>query len=201
MIKPLLPMVAVLAAALCAAPAVHAATITVRFDDPAIQGPLESQYAAFGFTFAQSGAFSTARTYIDSRDPFDQRGYAGTAERGNPAVVFTNPVSNLTFDFVSLGVNLIAVTLNEDGSFGQIISEVLPQGSEVTTGTRSFAGGGIYGCRVININERLGISTLSFDLPGAAGVPEPSAWALLILAFGAVGAGMRPRGRTPAAMA
>lgn len=32
----------------------------------------------------------------------------------------------------------------------------------------------------------------------AGGIPEPSAWALLILGFGAVGAGMRARRRTPA---
>lgn len=35
----------------------------------------------------------------------------------------------------------------------------------------------------------------------APGVPEPAAWALLILGFGAVGAGMRTRRRLPLARA
>jgi len=186
---------AALAAAMPLASAANAATTIVRFDDTSIVGPLNTQYAAFGFTFQQSGAFSTARTYNDARDTFDGWGYAGTPERGNPTVLFTNPVSNLTFDFVSLGVNLIAVTLKDDGSFGQVISEVLPQGSAVTTGTRSFSGGGIYGFRVINIDQRLGISTLSFDLPGAGAgaVPEPSGWALMVGGFAMVGSAYRRR--------
>lgn len=41
----------------------------------------------------------------------------------------------------------------------------------------------------------------AFTLNGAAGVPEPASWALMIMGFGGVGAAMRSRRRTMAATA
>lgn len=194
----LLAAMAVPSAAEAAAP-----SRIITFDDPAISGPLNTQYAAFGITFAQSGAFSTARTYIDARDTFDQRGYFGTAERGNPTVLFTTPVDNLSFDFVSLGATLTAVAFNDSDPFLEIINEALPTGTAVTTGTRTFTASGIQGFRIVNINQRLGISTLRFDVPGVAtGVPEPGTWATMLLGFGAIGfAARRRRKGRPAELA
>lgn len=186
--------------ATAALPSAAQAATVIEFDDPTISGPLNTQYAAFGITFDQSGAFSTARTYIDARDTFDQRGYFGTAERGNPTVLFTTPVDNLSFDFVSLGTNLIAIAFSDADPFLEIINEALPTGTAVTNGTRTFTASGIQGFRIVNTNQRLGISTLRFDVPGAAtGVPEPGTWATMLLGFGAIGFAARRRGKRRAA--
>lgn len=87
--------------------------------------------------------------------------------------LFTTPIAGLTYyDGQQFPTNGSAVTLRLSQSFGY-----------------SVAGGASYGA------DRLGSVTL-----GAAAVPEPATWAMLLVGFGMIGGSMRYRRRSTQAI-
>ncbi|MFL5296457.1 MAG: PEPxxWA-CTERM sorting domain-containing protein [Phenylobacterium sp.] len=64
------------------------------------------------------------------------------------------------------------------------------------TGTVTFnlLAGQNYGFYVFSTDSEEGAGHISFTLASRTGVPEPAAWALLILGFGGIGAQLRRRG-------
>ncbi len=177
--------------ALAAVPVAAATEIT--FTEVAYQGPLTNQYAAFGINFGLSGTISTARTYNDARDTLDGRGFAGTADRGNPNVIFDDLADQVSFDYSTIGKSFFIRAHDASDDIIETLLITAPP-SVVTNASAAFTVNGIKRIQLLDIDQLVGISTLRFTLPNTtAPVPEPASWAMMIAGFGATGWTMRRR--------
>ena len=148
-------------------------------------------------TFSSGGGTFTGTQVQNSLMPYMFYGVAGDA--------FTADTVGSSYD---TGLSLLF-----KGSSPIVATDVI--GTDLTFiasnddffGLQSFLGGtfantGYYALTVGGFGGDTGSYTLNFQGGSALpGVPEPTTWALLILGFGAVGAGMRRRTTTRVAYA
>lgn len=122
--------------------------------------------------------------------------YLSVLGGGLATITFSAPVTAFSFDWGSVdSYNTLTVL----GSFGQRTfsgaAYVGSGGNGTSSGLFTFQGGG----GTIS-SFSLASSSNSFEIDNVAvtAVPEPAAWAFMILGFGAVGATMRRRQRVTA---
>lgn len=167
------------AAVALAAPAAQATTVTFTEVGLANGTVVTNQYSAFGITG------QNLYQYSDSRDTFDTMGVSPTEVPAN--IIFTSLASNISFDYVLLAGGSLNVGLYDDANMLLEMVFLTAPGANLNA-SYSFMAGGARSFRMSDAAGNFGLSTLRFD--GGA-VPEPGAWALLILGFGAVGGVMR----------
>lgn len=134
-------------------------------------------------------------------------GSFGTASLGNSPtgdyptaqvldVAFAAPVSNISFTFDNFGDNSAfgPSTATAYNALGAVVGML-----NISTGAyaNSFAPGSIAGSGITDLkfdngsggtySWEFGVQTLSFD----AAVPEPATWAMMLVGFGMLGAGLR----------
>lgn len=187
-----------LAAAAIAASPSDAAVTTITFTEVNHAGSLTDQYAALGINFGLSGGVATTRTYADARDTFDGRGIAGTPQRGNPNIIFDAPVDDLSFDYSTIGKSFFIRAHGADGAELEILLIQAPTGV-VTNAAAMFNVDQIKRIQLLDIDQLVGISTLRFTVPGAAAVPEPASWAMMVGGFCLLGAATRRQRKAIAA--
>jgi PEP-CTERM motif len=155
---------------------------TITFGPPAADGSFSG---TFGDTGIAGGAFTDTYTF------------------NMPTGVAAATISSIFTTNTSNDINFTAVTLDgttfDIGSTGQVefrfVNNVLvTDGPQSLVVSGSSGGNGSYA------------GTLSFEsaggiIIGVGGVPEPAAWALMIVGFGGVGAALRARRRFTRAMA
>lgn len=186
-------------AAICVAGPAHAATIT-------FEGQANTIYAApivrSGFTLGNQIGEEQHFHEIDSTQ-------FGLPSNGTGVLLndrdTTIQVQDVTFAVFTLGSVDVATSLGSNPGVGLNIFGFL---NNVQTGVINIAALGngyttVNGASLGNIDRLVFdgtggaggfvIDNLTLNAAGPGGVPEPSAWALLILGFGAVGAGMRRR--------
>lgn len=157
---------AMLALAVCvAAPAAHAATF-LTFGPPA---PNSALAGTFGNNSVTDAVFSDVYNFMLP--------VAG-ATSASFSTIGTDPMTNI--NFTSATLNGVSITLSPNGvfEFGQLIGLATARGAQQLVINGTSGGVGSYG------------GTLSF-VPAL--VPEPAAWALMIMGFGGVGSLARRR--------
>jgi len=173
--KKMILTAAAAAAAFAVAPAASATTFpfgTAPFTGSA--GPNGTFAANFGNSGIASGAFSDSFTFTLPTNGL------GSGTVSTSASIFGSPND---LDFTSVTINNMAATLTKlnDGLFEVAFANMVPitAGQLNTLTVTGFSrGNGAYG------------GQLSF-IPTAAAVPEPAAWAMMILGMGVVGFAMR----------
>jgi hypothetical protein len=108
-----------------------------------------------------------------------------------------------TFDF---GAGAVPYTFGVTGAHDVLVGSGFVAGLNTLRLIMNDTGTGMVGSLVNGPNGPSGttgynlVAELTYDVrPGTPGaIPEPGAWALMILGFGGVGATMRGRGRRPA---
>jgi hypothetical protein len=151
-------------ALLVAAPVAANATTFITLGPTASDGSISG---AFGNTGIGEGAFTDVITFE-------------LPAAGLTSATVTSILANATTDvtFTSLFLNDMAFSIKETGDPEYWFLKNLPtlSGTQTLTINGTSGGAGSYG------------GTIAFA-PG--GVPEPATWAMMILGFGMVGAGLR----------
>ena len=153
-------------------------------------------------SYSEGGATITANGEIFTGEN-TPGGSTGILAQGSPRAEFTATFAVPT-DFVSVDLgdfnadsDLLFLEAFDIGNVLLGSSTLLISANDTMMHTLSVSFAGIasarFGGRAPSINgNSVYADNLTFNV-GNGGVPEPSAWALLIIGFGAVGAGLRSR--------
>lgn len=161
-----------------------AEAVTITFTEFGVPDltELSNEYQSLGITL------SSFYQYTDPRDAFDTRGIANSTNEST--LTFTTAADGVSFDFLALAGAGFELAAFDSGSN---LLETFVFGPEAgnTNASYSYGVGGIKTLVLKGPAGNVGISTLRFD--GAAGIPEPGSWAMMILGFGLVGLVARRR--------
>ena len=167
----ILKAAALAAALMTAAPAVANATAFITIDPPAANGSLSG---VFGNTGIAAGAFVDTLTFMLP---------ASGVTSGTITSILTSATNNINFTDVQLDGHSFLVGSTGDVEFRYLSDLNTLAGLQTLTIFGTSGGEGSYG------------GTIAFN-PG--GVPELATWAMMILGFGMVGAGIRLNRRSGA---
>jgi hypothetical protein len=195
-----------------ASPSYAATTVTFT---PGASAPANGQTVVYDFDSSVPASLVTSPLVQIKSGPADANGappanslikgtnYLSVLGGGLASILFAAPVSAFSFDWGSLDTyNILTILpLNEDSIVipGTTFTNTAADGNQVAAGTNgllSVVGTG--GTRFLGFE--LATTTNSFEIDNVAtvaasgAVPEPAAWAMMIVGIGAVGFAMRRRG-------
>lgn len=196
--------------AMVAASTANAATTVLNFDDLARSGtggdyiaPATFEYRGFSFTSAYSESPHFLIWQQDAVENADQGGgtFAHRWDRFPMTISRTDGgvFDLLSFDFADILNSGARATNQLTFTFGDGRTEHLVATSD-----------GVVGLETLHVN-RSGLKSISIAANsrewwqidnftvGAAAVPEPATWAMMIVGFGGIGATLRRRRQVPAA--
>ncbi|MGZ6039322.1 MAG: FxDxF family PEP-CTERM protein [Phenylobacterium sp.] len=173
--KTLFCATAVAVAMFAAGTAANAAQ-TITFDPPAADGSFTGD---FGNTGIGSGAFTNTFTFNMP---------TGIAAGTISSIFTTNLSNNIDFTSVTLDGNPFDINSSGQVEFRSINNVLVTDGPQSLVVSGTSGGNGSY-------SGTLSFETAGITIGGAGGVPEPAAWALMIVGFGGVGATLRARRR------
>jgi hypothetical protein len=156
-------------------------------------GAASAAEAAIIFTFAApatdgsfTGTFHDDGIVGDSNGDFTETGTFTLPTGIAAGSISTNFDTNLSnnIDFGTVTLNGVKFDLSPTGQFesGSINNQPVTSGTQTLVVTGKSGGNGSFA------------GTISFEV--ASGVPEPAAWALMIVGFGGMGAALRRRRQT-----
>jgi hypothetical protein len=174
-------------------------------------GPNETNYADFSTTFGNqsnltgsSGGYNTGVFAASVSGIAAQPGTGGPAPffavlgGGTATFTFDQAVGTFGFDFGSAD-QYNSLTLHFVDGTSQFFTGDTLNDAFVADGNQSFIGTNgrltflSFGNRITSVDLGSDQNSFEIDNIGIGAVPEPSAWALFILGFGMIGAGMRRR--------
>lgn len=166
-------LAATVAVAMFGAASAAEAAIVFTFDAPAADGSFTGSFHDTGIANDASGSFTDIGTFTLP---------TGIAAGSITTNFDFDESNNIDFDTVTL--NGVKFDLSPTGQFesGHINNQPVTSGTQTLVVTGKSGGNGSFG------------GTISFEL--ASAVPEPAAWALMIMGFGGVGAALRRRRQT-----
>ncbi len=177
------------AASLIAMPAM--ASTTVDFSGYSSGSQIGNTYSSLGLTFSPA-YFMQCSGGCPAPDP---NGWFAYNDGGSFTAFFSNPQNSISFQGVSFTDTLAQAFDANDNLVASVTEHMVGVSNQLNqlTGTGivrvvfSDAGGPGYGPAITNLT-----------FTAVAGVPEPAAWALMILGFGVIGGAMRrSRSRQP----
>ena len=166
--KKLLVAASVATSILLGATAASALTIIPTFSAPAPDGSFSGAYMHLGIagpTFSDTVSFTMP---------------TGVAGATLSSIFSVSEANNITFTSATFNGTALAITSAGNPEFRSINNLAVVSGAQTLTLTGTSGGNGSYA------------GTLSFARLAAA-VPEPGAWALMIVGFGGAGAVLRRR--------
>jgi PEP-CTERM motif len=190
-------MIKYLACLLAVASAGSASAATIDFDSVGNGTVVTNQFAPATFSsIAGSQILTTAQNFNTSLPNFICSGRGGAINCVDPVLVaFSTAVSNLKFTAVgdnNSGVNGLVKVFNGATLLGtqNILGDANP-GTNFLVDLSGF--GPLTGIEITTTDAAgLGYDDFIFDI-GAAAVPEPTTWAMMLAGFGAIGGLLRRR--------
>lgn len=181
--------------ALAVAAGGQAAAVTINFDNLGNGVQVTNQYAEA--TFSSNPGFqilTTAQNLGSSLPNFICTGSSGSIDcQHDVFVAFTNPVSGL--HFLATGANNLGVIAQVNVFTGGVFNStvnITGTGNPFTPiGIDLSAFSNVTSIAIVNDIDAAGLGFDDFIFSVGGGVPEPSAWALMLLGFGGIGLAAR----------